>query len=65
MGFIIVQIAGSFGDDSKTFKAIDHGHADAVAQAIEYLAGDLLPRAIAQDHQLHDEGAKPDKGFAR
>ncbi len=65
MGYITVTTEGSFPRRSKTFHAIQHGHADAVAQAIEWLAADVLPAATAQDHDLHDEGAAPNLGFTR
>ena len=67
MGMINITVAGSFGrkNGSKTFSAMTNGHADAVAQAIEYLAGDLLPFATALDHELHEGGDKPQKGFKR
>lgn len=45
------------------FFAVDHGHADAVARAIQYLAEVVLPRATALDHDLHAQGEKPGKGF--
>jgi hypothetical protein len=65
MGMISIEIAGSFKKrERKTFSAMNSGHADAIAQAIEYLVKEQLPEAIRQDHQLHDEGAKPNKGFA-
>ena len=71
MGMITVQLAGSFSKSagfttgSNSFSAMGHGHADAVARAIEYLASDVLPRAIALDHKLQSEGAKPEGGFDR
>ncbi len=67
MGMIRIDVAGSFGrkNGSKQFSAMKNGHADAVAQAIEYLSSNLLPYATALDHQLHDEGEKPSDGFAR
>lgn len=65
MGMIDITTGGSFPRRSKSFQAIHHGHADAVAQAIEWLASEVLPAAIAQDHRLHDEGARPNKGFDR
>ena len=67
MGMIQISVQGSFGrkNGSKTFSAMKHGHADAVAQAIEYLSKELLPFATALDHQLHTEGASPNKGFDR
>ena len=65
MGLINIEVAGSFSKrEFKTFKAIESGHADCVAQAIQYLAEVQLPAAIALDHQLHTEGEKPALGFA-
>jgi len=63
MGMITIQLAGSFGIRSKTFKAITNGHAHAVAQALKWLSSDVLPDSIAQDHKLHDQGCKPEEGF--
>ena len=66
MGMIEISVAGSFGKPvKKVFSATTNGHADCVAQAIEYLAGDLLPEATALDHELHADGAHPEKGFRR
>lgn len=67
MGMIRIEVAGSFGQKNgvKTFTAINHGHADAVAQAIEFLAGDLLPFSTALDHRLHENGDRPNEGFER
>ena len=65
MGRIVIDVQGSFSrTEHKTFSAMDTGHADCVAQAIEWLVKEQLPAAIRQDHQLHEEGAKPNKGFA-
>jgi hypothetical protein len=67
MGMITVTVQGSFGrmNGTKTFSAMDHGHADAVAKAIEFMAKDLLPFATGLDHDIHAEGDKPSKGFTR
>jgi len=65
MGMITITTNGSFGQKRKEFKAITNGHADAVAQAIEYLSGKLLPESIESDHFLHDQGEKPAEGFKR
>lgn len=65
MGMIVIQTGGSFKFNQKQFSAMKNGHADAVAQAIEYLAKELLPAATAQDHKLHSEGAQPEDGFER
>lgn len=65
MGQIIIETYGSFGRNGRDFSAMSNGHADAVAQAIEWLASELLPLATAKDHELHDEGVKPDDGFRR
>jgi len=40
-----------------------HGHAHAVTEAIAFLVNKVLPKAIALDHKLHEEGEKPSKGF--
>lgn len=65
MGIIRITTEGSFGKMVKQFEARAHGHADATALAIEWLARYLLPRATAQDHQLHKDGCAPDFGFDR
>jgi hypothetical protein len=65
MGFIDITIGGSFPTKGKrTFTAMTHGHAHAVREAIAYLAGDVLRKAINQDHLLHGEGDAPHDGFA-
>jgi len=69
MGYIDVKVGGSFvgkyGIQSTTeqFSAMSHGHADAVARAIQYLAEVVLPRATALDHDLHATGATPSGSF--
>lgn len=65
MGFITVATAGSFPVRKRTFGAITNGHAHAVAQAIQFLAEEVLPVAIEQDHRLHSQGAEPRNGFGR
>ena len=65
MGLITIQTSGSFQSQTKTFRADHHGHAEAVAQAIEWLVGEVLPESTAQDHELHDEGDWPAGGFRR
>ena len=65
MGQITISTNGSFGNDTETFTAVYNGHADAVAQAIEYISKKTLPEAIALDHKLHDEGSQPIRGFDR
>lgn len=64
MGMIQIQVRGSFRPNcNETFSAMEHGHADAVARAIEWLSKDVLPRAIRRDHELQDEGARPEGPF--
>jgi hypothetical protein len=72
MGYIRIEVNGSFLDVvdgpapkmvSETFSAQNHGHADATARAIQYLAEVVLPRATALDHDLHQEGVMPDQSF--
>ncbi len=71
MGMITVKLEGSFAKEagftigSNQFSAMQHGHADAVARAIEYLASDVLPKAIALDHLLQKVGDSPLQGFDR
>lgn len=65
MGRITITFAGSFGGDSRSFSAMSHGHAHAVAEAIDYLAGEKLPQAIAQDHALHSDGDAPSDGWKK
>jgi len=70
MGTINININGSFVSkfgikaSTESFSAQANGHADAVARAIEYLSAEVLPRATALDHDLHDQGAQPSEGFA-
>lgn len=67
MGQIRIELSGSFGLHRTpiigTFSAMKHGHAHAIANAIEWLANDALPRAIAQDHQLQSKSQMPEEGF--
>lgn len=69
MGYVNVQVGGSFvghfGIKSviEQFSAMEHGHADAVARAIEYLSSVVLPRATALDHELQAAGEAPSGGF--
>jgi hypothetical protein len=67
VGQIVISVQGSFGRENgtKTFVAMNHGHADAVAQAIEYLSKELLPFATALDHKLHEAKVGPRYGFDR
>jgi hypothetical protein len=64
MGQIDISIAGSFGPrKAKSFSAMSKGHAHAVAEAIAWLSSEVLPDAIANDHDCHGEGEKPPGGF--
>lgn len=64
MGVINIQVQGSFGTPQRrTFGAQGHGHAQAVAAAIAWLSGEVLPRAVRLDHKLASEGHKPDHEF--
>jgi hypothetical protein len=65
MGVIRIQTGGSFPNRDRNFGAIEHGHAHAVAEAIEFLAKEVLPEAIERDHRLQATGAEPTKGFDR
>ena len=65
MGMVNISTGGSFPNRSKSFGAMEHGHAHAVAEAIRWLSEEVLPDAIEQDHRLHASGAEPSKGFDR
>lgn len=65
MGMVTVQMGGSFGNRYKTFSAMAGGHAQAVAEAIQYLAEVELPKAIRNDHECHRDGIEPAEGFAK
>ncbi len=65
MGTLKIELSGSFGQYYKVFSAEDGGHADAISQAIEWLAATALPRAIEKDHALDAEGQKPKKPYGR
>ena len=65
MGLIKVETAGSFGSETRIFRAMEHGHVDAVAQAIEYLSGEVLPKANVNDHKCHEQGVTPEGGWDR
>jgi len=66
MGVINISVQGSFRKKAeKQFSAMHGGHAQAVSEAIEFLSGELLPDAIAQDHKLHAEGVRPELGFGK
>jgi hypothetical protein len=66
MGIINITVQGSFKNPTvRQFSAMHGGHAQAVAEAIEFLSSELLPSAIEQDHALHEKGAKPDIGFGK
>jgi len=66
MGVIRILVQGSFSpNEDVNFSAMNSGHADAVAQAIEWLSSTILPKAIAQDHLLATQGSKPTIGFGK
>lgn len=65
MGMMQITTRGSFPAHNRTFGAMEHGHAHAVAEAIRFLSEEVLPEAIERDHRLHDDGAKPKRGFDR
>jgi hypothetical protein len=66
MGQISITINGSFGRiETRTFGASTHGHANAIAEAISFLSTDVLPDAIALDHELHSGGDAPGQGWLK
>jgi len=64
MGMINIQMYGSFPKKEKSFGAIEYGHAHAINEAIAWLS-EQMKAAINSDHQLHDDGAKPNNGFTK
>lgn len=62
MGQIRIQTWGSFPTRKEEFTALSHGHAHAVAEAIQFLSTFVLPEAIERDHKLHEDGHKPPGG---
>jgi hypothetical protein len=65
VGVLTITTSGSFPSRRKDFGAMSHGHAHAVAEAIRFLADEVLPAAIEQDHRLQAQGASPEVGFDR
>lgn len=65
MGMITVYLEGSFGNRTKPFRAMEGGHAKAIAEAIQYLAEVELPKAIRNDHECHRDGIEPSAGFGK
>ncbi len=66
MGVITVSISGSFMNrPTERFFAIHGGHAQAVAEVIEWLSRVVLSEAIQQDHMLHSLGEKPEVAFGK
>lgn len=65
MGTIRISFNGSFGERTEDFSAVNHGHVEAVASAIEFLAEVGLVHANSLDHNLHDQGHTPGKGWHR
>lgn len=63
MGILRIETSGSFPYRAKHFGAMEWGHAHAVAEAIQWLASEVLPAAIAQDHRLQERGANPRLGW--
>ncbi len=68
MGSIYIRFDGTFPltiGKPRTFSAEDGGHAEAVSQAIAFLASVALPKSIELDHLLSEKGEKPKKPFGR
>lgn len=63
MGMINITLVGSFGSAGSTFGAQKSGHAQAVREAINWLSGEVLRKAIEQDHRLQAENVFPDDRF--
>jgi hypothetical protein len=66
MGQLRIFMTGSFKPNhDKTFSAMHGGHAQAIAEAIEFLSSVVLPEAIQLDHKLHADGHAPNVGFGK
>jgi len=68
MAFIKIEISENFPVNIKgkrMFYAKHHGHAHAISDAIAFLSNKVLREAINYDHELHEEGEKPNKGFTK
>ena len=64
MGSIRIVMGGSFGyPNERTFTANEEGHAKAVADAIKWLAEDILPKAITNDHECQRDDQYPTNKF--
>ena len=60
MGVIKVSMGGSFPTMKAEYNGREGVHAMAITRAIAFLVGQM-PWAIGRDHELHDEGSRPDK----
>lgn len=67
MGMVQVKLTGSFNtlNTVEEFTASKHGHAATVANAITFLSKEILPSAIALDHELALRGIKPAANFGK
>ena len=65
MGVLNIRTGGSFPIRSKTFGAMEHGHAHAVIDALRWLTEEVLPAAVEQDMHLLEQGMCPRQGFYR
>ncbi len=67
MGMVKISLLGSFcdrpyGEMFQVHKAQEHGHAEALAAAIKWLA-EKMPEAIRHDHDLHAHGYFPEDRY--
>lgn len=63
MGMVRIELRGSFGNNEHLESAMQNGHAAAVARAIQWLSEEVLPAAIRSDHDLHEQGCRPNGPF--
>jgi hypothetical protein len=64
MGQLTIRMNGSFKPNNTVqFSAMQHGHAAAVMEAIQWLQQSALPEAIRHDLQLQAQGFFPEAGF--
>ncbi len=60
---IRIETSGRMGKHRFEFRE-GSGAAAAVAKAIQFLSTELFHKAIAFDHEMHDQGVVPGDGFA-
>lgn len=63
MGMIRTELWGSFPPQQKLIGPANEGHASLVAEMITWLSNEVMPMAIALDHDLRSEGYDAPAGW--